>query len=286
MSDVDFGKINIAIVGLGVIGGSFALSLRDKGMGNIWGIDIDEETLIKAKKMGIINEGYTNPEIALANSDIVILCVYPRLVKKFIEDNSKYFKGGSIITDTSGVKHGLIEEVNALLPKNVDFVFGHPMAGREKKGIDFASEKVFRGANYIITPNERNEEKNIELILELLIKVGFGTISRLCPKEHDKQIAYTSQLPHAIAVSLINSESFQDETGKFIGDSFRELTRIAKINEDLWCELFMENKENLIKQIQSFEKQLDKLKDSLVNDKDQELKKIFRKSSKRREHIN
>ncbi|WP_461206405.1 prephenate dehydrogenase [Clostridium sp. DL1XJH146] len=277
--------MNITIVGLGVIGGSFALALKDKGVGNVWGIDIDEETLSKAKNMEIINEGYTHAEIALANSDIVILCVYPRLVKKFVKDNSKYFKEGSIITDTSGIKHGLIEEVNALLPENVDFIFGHPMAGRERKGIDFASEKVYKGANYIITPNERNKEENIGLIHELLLKAGFGTISRLCPKEHDKQIAYTSQLPHAIAVSLINSESFQDETGKFIGDSFRELTRIAKINENLWCELFMENKENLIKQIEFFENELDKLKDSLLNDEDEKLKDLFRKSSKRREHI-
>ena len=178
-----------------------------------------------------------------------------------------------------------IEDVLNILPSNVDFVFGHPMAGREKKGIDFASAEVFTGANYIITPVERNRPENIDLIENLVKKLGFKRVRRITPEYHDEMIGYTSQLPHTLAVALVNSDIEGRETGSFIGDSYRDLTRIANINEDLWSELFLGNKENLLKAIENFEIELDKIKLAIKNDDKEELKKLFIKSTERREKL-
>ena len=178
-----------------------------------------------------------------------------------------------------------IEDVLKILPENIDFVFGHPMAGREKKGIDFASDKVFQGANYILTPVERNDPENLNMIEDLVKKLGFKRVKRITPEFHDEMIGYTSQLPHAIAVALMNSDIEGRETGSFIGDSYRDLTRIANINEDLWSELFLGNKNNLLTSIKDFEDELDKIKNAINNDDKEELKKLFIKSTNRREKL-
>ena len=159
------------------------------------------------------------------------------------------------------------------------------MAGREKKGIDFASSQVFKGANYILTPISRNKPENLDLVEELVYKLGFKRVKRIAPEYHDEMIGFVSQLPHAIAVGLINSDVEGRETGNFIGDSYRDLTRIANINEDLWSELFLENKDNLLNSIDNFEIELDKIKNAIRNDDTQTLKELFIKSTKRREKL-
>ena len=233
-------NMKILVVGLGVIGGSYAMALKAAGYEEIYGRDIDPETLKKAKSLGIIKEGYMNPKDILKEIDLVIISLYPRLVKNFILENKEYFKSGAIITDATGVKELFVKEILEILPKDVDFIFGHPMAGREKKGIDYASKEVFKGANYLITLTENNKKENIELLEKIIYELGFKNIKFVTPSYHDKMIGFTSQLPHAIAVALINSDEEGRETGKFIGDSYRDLTRIANINEDLWEELFFE----------------------------------------------
>ena len=179
----------------------------------------------------------------------------------------------------------LVNEVLDILPNDVDFVFGHPMAGREKRGIDFASSQVFKGANYIITPTNHNKPENVDLIEKLAFEMGFGRVRRITPSVHDEMIGYTSQLPHAMAVALINSDEEHRDTGSFIGDSYRDLTRIANINEDLWSELFLGNKENLLNSIKKFEEQLDIIKEALIEDNKEELIRCFIKSTKRRENL-
>lgn len=159
------------------------------------------------------------------------------------------------------------------------------MAGREKKGIDFASSQVFKGANYILTPIDRNKEENLDLIEKLAYEIGFKRVRRITPEYHDEMIGFTSQLPHALAVALVNSDVEGRDTGSFIGDSYRDLTRIANINEDLWSELFLGNKENLLMSIQSFEDELDKIKYAIKDNDIESLKKLFIKSTKRREKL-
>ncbi|MBE6049678.1 MAG: prephenate dehydrogenase [Clostridium sp.] len=277
--------MNIVIVGLGVVGGSFAMALKKAGYNDVYGIDVNEETLNKAKQLDIIKDGSTIGRDLLKNADLTIISIYPKLVVDFVKENKDFFKKGSVVTDATGIKGMFIDEVVRIKPQDVDFVFGHPMAGREKKGIDFASDKVFQGANYIITPVNNNKEENIKMIEKLARDIGFKRIRRITPEFHDEMIGYTSQLPHAMAVALVNSDKEDRDTGSFIGDSYRDLTRIANINEDLWSELFLGNKENLLKSINEFELQLDLIKKAIYeNDKDM-LKKIFKKSTARRESL-
>lgn len=280
--------MNITIVGLGVIGGSIGLSLRGKIYGaKIKGIDINNETLDKAKELNIIEEGAidgskTSTDI-IKNSDIIFLSIYPKAIKNFIDRYKNIFKNGIIIIDTTGIKKSLVEEI--VIPSNVDFILTHPMAGREKRGIEYASRKVFIGANFIITTRDENKVKNIEAVKFLAKKMGFTNIVETSIMEHDEIIAFTSQLPHAIAVALVNSDNLGVETGSFIGDSYKEITRIANINEDLWSELFINNKENLISKMESFEKEFNKIKIAIKNQDEKELKKIFINSSEKRKKL-
>ena len=277
--------MKIVVVGLGVIGGSFTMALKRAGFDDVYGIDINEDSLKKAEEQGLIKAGFTSGEQIVKDADLIIISLYPRLVKKFILDNKDNFKDGAVITDATGIKKLFIEDVVNILPSNIDFVFGHPMAGREKKGIDFASAEVFNGANYIITPVERNKPENLDLIENLVYKLGFKRVKRITPEYHDEMIGYTSQLPHTLAVALVNSDIEGRETGSFIGDSYRDLTRIANINEDLWSELFLGNKDNLLKSIDNFEIELDKIKSAIKNDDKETLKKLFIKSTERREKL-
>ena len=277
--------MKIVVVGLGVVGGSFTMALKEAGYDDVYGIDINEESLEKAKKLGLIKDGFTNGQEIVKSADFIIISLYPRLVKQFIVDNKDNFKDGAVITDATGIKKLFIEDIVKILPENIDFVFGHPMAGREKKGIDFASSQVFKGANYILTPVSRNKEENLNMIEDLVYKIGFKRVKRITPDYHDEMIGYTSQLPHSLAVALVNSDVEGRETGSFIGDSYRDLTRIANINEDLWSELFLGNKDNLLKSIENFEIELDKIKDAIENDDKEALKEIFIKSTKRREKL-
>ncbi|MBQ4164535.1 MAG: prephenate dehydrogenase [Turicibacter sp.] len=278
--------MNIVIVGLGVIGGSFAMALKEAGYSHIYGIDTDIHTLKKAKLMGLIKDGSLTGELFLKQADLIIVCLYPKQVISFILQNKNYFKDGCIITDVTGIKGMFMHDILDILPNGVDFIFGHPMAGREKRGIDFASSLVFKGANYLLTPTKQNKESSLELIEQLAYDVGFKKVRRITPDFHDEMIGFTSQLPHAMAVALINSDIEGRETESFIGDSYRELTRIANINEDLWSELFLGNKDNLLKEINHFEKELDLIKKAIDDNDEELLKQYFIKSTKRREKLN
>ena len=281
-------NLTVTIVGLGVIGAAFAQSFKEIGINTVYGIDIDEETIKKAEEKNIINKGFLETKEPLEKSDFVVITLYPNLMKSFFVNNINYFKENAIITDVVGIKEKIIKDIDPIIEKsgrNIDFIFGHPMAGREKRGIDFADSRVFKDANYIIIKDEKNKKENLELLSEIVKCMGFKKVSFLTAKEHDEIIAFTSQLTHAIAVSLVNSDSEKYDTNRFIGDSYRDLTRIAKINEDLWAELFIGNKKNLLKMIQQFERELDVIKDALNDNDLGTLKEKFIISTKRREKI-
>lgn len=279
--------MNITLVGLGVIGGSIGLSLRGKIYGvNVQGIDLKRETIVKAFELGIIEKGATvdtkEAEEILRESDMIILSIYPNAIKGFIEKNKDIFKKDLIIVDTSGVKNNL-KDIE--VPEGVDFVLTHPMAGREKRGIEYASRKVFIGANFIITKTDKNKDENIEEIKFLAQKMGFTNIVETTVDLHDEIIAFTSQLPHAIAVSLMNSDKLGVNTGSFTGDSFKEITRIANINEELWADLFISNKENLVDKIDVFMKELEELKQDILTEDRERLKTRFIDSTDRRSKL-
>ena len=279
--------MNITLVGLGVIGGSIGLSLRGKIYGvNVQGIDSKRDTIVKAFELGIIEKGATadskEADEIIAEADMIILSIYPKAIKEFIEKYKGKFKKDLIIVDTSGVKNNLRE---IEVPNTVDFILTHPMAGREKKGIEFASRKVFIGANFIITKTDKNKEANIDEVKFLAKKMGFINIVETTIDAHDEIIAFTSQLPHAIAVSLMNSDNLDVDTGLFTGDSYKEITRIANINEELWSELFISNKDNLVSKIDGFIKELEELKSAVVSEDKETLKGKFIESTSRRSKL-
>ncbi len=280
--------LTVTVVGLGVVGGAFAEALTNIGVNTVYGIDIDEDTLEKAKKMGIIKEGFVKTKEPLQKADLVIITLYPNIIKSFFINNLENFKDDVVVTDVVGIKGKIMEEINPIIKKsnkNIDFIFGHPMAGREKRGIDYADSTVFKNANYILIKNEENKKENIDLFEKIIKAVGFKTVSYLTEKEHDEIIAFTSQLTHVIAVSLVNSDNKKYDTKKYVGDSYRDLTRIAKINEDLWSELFLGNRENLLNMIQQFENELDIIKEALMSKDIGTLKEKFINSTRGREKL-
>ncbi len=276
--------MNVCIVGLGLIGGTYAHALQGH-VNEIYAIDVDEKAILTGKKMGLIVEGDIKGDKLLPKADIVIICLYPKLIKKFLLENKDNFKDGAIITDATGIKGALIDKITDSIPKNIDFIFGHPMAGREKIGVENAHKDIFSGANYILTLRDENKIENVKILRYLIYKMGFKNVNSLSPQAHDEIISFTSQLTHAIAVALINSDNQKYDTNLFIGDSYRDLTRIAKINSKLWTELFMENKENLIGKIDDFQKKLTELKVALISEDAEILSREFRESTKRRESI-
>lgn len=277
----------IAIVGLGVVGGSFAKALRKHNQSDIriLAIDRDPKTLETALAEGIIDGGEEENQTVLQEADIVIIALYPQALRQFVKTHQSKFKTGAIVTDTAGVKGALMHKMQADIPPQVDFIFGHPMAGRESSGYTYADANIFEGANYLLTPTENNQLKNVETLQKLLKQLGFKRVSIVTPEKHDEMIAFTSQLTHAIAVALINSDDPERDTVQYIGDSYRDLTRIAKINESLWSELFQENKVELLKAMTDFEVQFQKMKKAVETSDQEAMEELFRESTKRRQKL-
>lgn len=272
----------ITVVGLGVIGGSYVQALKGLGY-EVYGVDCNEDTLKKAKDDGCIIEGYTDGHEIIAKSDLTIICLYPSLVLDFIASHS--FKKGSIVSDVVGIKSYFLQKALKIIPSDVEYVSGHPMAGREKKGYDYASKEVFKNANYIVIEHPQNQKQAIDFMCQFVSQLGFKSVKIMSPYAHDEIISFTSQLPHSLAVALINSDNQKYNTGKYIGDSFRDLTRIANINAQLWCELFLNNKDYLLASMERFEEQFDQIKQAIMNDDEETLKKMFRESTYRRENL-
>lgn len=273
---------NIAIVGLGLIGGSYAKALKELKPKKIYGIDINKNVIDKALDMGIIDEGYLDGSEVLKRVDLVIIALYPEDTVEFVKRNVLNFKPEAVITDTCGVKQMVMEEINSFLPDTVEFVGAHPMAGKESWGLDASSEDIFKDCNYIITPNSKNSKKSLILIEKLAKAIGCRNVVYVNAKEHDRIMSYASQLPHAIAVSLMHSNMFIDEAGQFIGGSFRDLTRVADINSKLWTQLFILNSDNLVDEIERFEEALQEMKEAVKSEDRNVLENMFDSARQKR----
>ncbi|MFI3226677.1 MAG: prephenate dehydrogenase, partial [Clostridia bacterium] len=223
---------NILIVGLGLIGGSYAKGLSEKGY-FVSAIDTNQSSITYALENNIIANGSTIvDETMIANADFIIFGLYPKVMIKWINENQKFFKKGAVITDVCGVKAGIVDAVEAILRDDLYYVSSHPMAGKEVFGVENSDPEIFKVANFIITPTEHSHKKAIEKVEKLAHELEFASISTLTPEKHDEAIGFLSQLTHAIAVSLMNCKH-DDNFVKYTGDSFRDLTRIAMINEHL-----------------------------------------------------
>ena len=271
----------IVIVGLGVIGGGYATALSNAGY-TVDCITKEQADIDYALERGMIRRGSTVPTAEmLSDADVVICALYPTVFIDWVKENQHLFKSGAILSDVTGVKGAVVESVQSMLRPDVEFIAAHPMAGRERSGVEYSDPTVFRGANYIITPTERNTEEAIELCKELGRLLGFGQISVLSPEEHDKMIAFLSQLTHVIAVTLMNCNTGEG-LEKYTGDSFRDLTRIAKINDRMWSELFLLNREALLSEIDAFADELSEFRRMLVDGDSDGMREKMRSSTARR----
>ncbi len=272
---------NILIVGLGLLGGCYGMALRRWGY-KVSAITLKKEDIDYAIEKDIITYGTTEVEEDLVkNADLIIFALYPHVFLEWIENYGYLIKSGAVITDVTGVKTAIIDKVQNSLKDGVEFISAHPMAGREVGGVQNSDDAIFRDANYIVVPTEKNTEDAVELCIELGHILGFRRVSVLTPQKHDNMIAFLSQLTHCIAVSLMCSSDDPDLV-KFTGDSFRDLTRIAKINEEMWSELFSLNKQELVHQMENFEDSFKRLKQALISDDTETMKEMMRLSTKRR----
>ena len=269
------------IVGLGLLGGKYAQVLSQKGY-RVTGITHSQSTLDYALEHAYICEGRNeNFDDLVQNADYIIFGLYPTALLDWFGTYGHLLKPGCIFTDVSGVKTGLVEPVQAMCPAGVEFIASHPMAGRETSSVEHAAEVNFAPANFIITPTDKNTPEAIQWAKELAEVLGFHHICTLTVQEHDKMIGYVSQLCHAIAVSLMCAND-NSSLCEYTGDSFRDLTRIARINDKMWAELFLWNKENLISEIDQFDSALQEMRAALVADDRDKLEQMFRLSTQRR----
>ena len=277
-------KHKILIIGLGLIGGSYAEALTSWGF-VVGAITKDRDSIDFALKKGIIQSGISFVEKEYVQMfDIVIFALYPKIFVEWIETYQSYFKDGTLITDVTGVKSEIVFKIQALLKDTVEFVPAHPMAGKEVYGIENSDKKIFQGANFIITPTSKNTTKAIDTIVEMGKILGFKNISILTPEKHDEMIGFLSQLTHCIAITLMTCKDSKHLV-EYTGDSFRDLTRIAKINEQMWSELFLMNKNELLSQMDLFLQEFEKLRDALAREDAETIKKMMRLSTKRRSYF-
>ncbi|MBQ7035397.1 MAG: prephenate dehydrogenase [Clostridia bacterium] len=272
---------NILIIGLGLLGGSYAKALKKKGY-HVEAITLEQSSIDYALEHGIIDYGTTavDPEV-LQRAELIVFALYPKVLLEWIQANQHLLRPGTILTDVTGVKGAIVGKVQEMLREDVEFIAAHPMAGREVYGVENSDDRIFEGANYIVVPTERNTEPAIALCEELGRELGFRSVSRLSPEEHDEMIAYLSQLTHCIAVTLMCCHD-KKSLEAYTGDSFRDLTRIAKINDAMWSELFMMNKPALLEQMDIFMDKFQQLRNCLVTENVDEMREMMRISTKRR----
>lgn len=274
----------ILILGLGLMGGSYAESLTSHGF-EVGAVARRQETIDYALREGIIKHGRAeiDPEY-IRQFDLLIFAMYPHAFVEWIEKYQQYIKPNALISDVTGVKCSIVYKIQDMLRPDLEFIGAHPMAGRECSGVENACMEIFEGANYIVTPTDKNTPEAIETCKELGRIMGFRMIAELTPEKHDEMIGFLSQLAHCIAVSLMvckDSHHLVDYTG----DSFRDLTRIAKINDEMWSELFLLNRDELVRQMDLFSEKFELLRNSIANGDRETIRRMMRLSTERRKYF-
>lgn len=274
----------ILIVGLGLIGGSYAEALSSGGY-EVGAIDCNADSIAFALEKGWISSGRADTDGEyIGKFDLIVFALYPHIFIDWIKQNQRFIRPGALLTDVTGVKCSVVYEVQKLLRSDLEFIGAHPMAGREVSGVRNAKKEIFTDANYIVTPTESNTLEAIAACKALGRAIGFKNISTLTPEKHDEIVVFLSHLTHCIAVALMISKE-SEHMCEYTGDSFRDLTRIAKINDVMWSELFMLNKTELLAQMKLFEAAFDRLRISIEQDDTEALREMMRLSAKRREYF-
>ena len=266
--------MNIGIVGLGLIGGSIAKSAKKNTKFKVYGYDIDPATVKKAIAEDSIDGELTEKRISIC--DYIFIPLYPEAVIKFVEKYASLFKEGATVIDCAGVKRSVCEKCFAIAENyNFFFVGGHPMAGTQFSGFENSKDTMFYNAPFVLTPKENEDILILANAREVIMQLGFGRVSVMTPQKHDKLIAFTSQLAHVVSNAFVKSPSALERKGISAG-SYKDLTRVAYLNENMWTELFIDNKDNLIFELDNIIAELQKYSDALKCDDAQTLKQLLK----------
>ena len=274
-----------AIIGLGLIGGSYAKALKNLKVKNIIGVDSNSIVAMMAKDEGVITETCIESMEPLKKADVIICALYPDAIVNFVRDNVQYFSKKMIFTDVVGIKGELLEKVDELLAPGQDFVSGHPMSGREGQGYGQSAAEIFNDSNYIVVSRSNNKVENIAWLKSFAGILGCKNVVEVSPKEHDAIVAYTSNLPHIMAVALMNSDSMNGNSKQFIAGGFRDATRVADINVDLWADLFMHNRNNVVSEITKLQKQLELWNEALLTGNRENIECMMRGAKEKRKDL-
>ena len=242
--------MKIGIVGLGLIGGSMAKSIKHRTGHEVYGLDLDRETMTMARMCGAIDGPLT--EDALGECDLVLLAIRPQAAVNWTRENAHRFAAGSILVDLCGVKRSVVAELAAIAGEyGFSYIGGHPMAGRERGGFTASTEDLFVGASMILTPHDHTDMPLLETLKAFFLDVGFANLTFSTPEEHDRIIAFTSQLAHVASSAYVKSPEAQRRRG-FSAGSFRDMTRVARLDEDMWTELFLADADYLTRELDTY----------------------------------
>ncbi len=276
--DSDFSKMTVAVVGLGLMGGSFARRLKEIGA-TVVGVNRTESVAREALRLGIVDSIDIK---RLGEAELIIFCTPAEATLAFVKEHRTDFRPGAVMTDIAGVKGSLADDIRRILPEGTDLVSSHPMCGNEGEGLARSSADIFHGANYVLLPDRANRPENVELVRRLAVALGCSHVPSVTPQEHDRRIAYTSDLTHVLAAALVNSPSMKEDTKYFIGGSFRDETRVADINDRLWTELFLANRENLLDEIDRFMESVSEIRRAIDSSDEKALQDLLKEAGRRR----
>lgn len=277
-------QLKIAVVGLGLIGGSFCKAIKERTTHSCWGYDLDAQTCDSALNSGAV-DGILKSPAQLGEFELVLVCLHPRQTIAFIQQNVGYFSKDTLVVDSCGVKQVILDQVLPVLrQKGVPFIGAHPMAGREFSGFDYALSTLYEGASFIMTPTEDVDPAHVALLSQLAMELGFGQVVRTTPKKHDETIAYTSQIAHVLSNAYVKSPTLQNQSG-FSAGSFQDLSRVAKLNEDMWTDLFLMNRPALLYELEVLIAHLQEYAGALEDGDAQTLKALLRDGRERKESL-
>ena len=264
---------SVGIVGLGLIGGSMARSIKKHTIATVYGYDLDPEAMALATDAGAIDAPLTRE--TLQECDILLIAIAPRSLVKWVEDHADAIPTTTILVDLCGVKRYIYKHIAPLARENgFLYVGGHPMAGKEVSGFANSDRELYRDASMILCPDETADEESIDTLKSFFLSLGFGEIVFSTPEEHDRIIAYTSQLAHAASSAYIKSPTSRQRMG-FTAGSYKDMTRVARLDPEMWTQLFMVNRDHMIDELQELVDNLTGYLDALKADDPAQLKKLL-----------
>ncbi len=274
--------MTVGIVGLGLIGASFAKAYKESG----WTVlihDIDNSAVLMGKIAGFVDDALTSEK--LKDCDLVLICVYPQATIDYVKENAQNFRKGGLVMDSGGIKRVVCDECFKIAKKNgFVFVGAHPMAGNKYSGLKHSRASLFKGAPLVIVPETFDDMKILDRVKEAMAPAEFGSFCLSHADKHDEMIAFTSQLAHVVSNAYVKSPTAAEHHG-FSAGSYKDLTRVAWLNATMWSELFMENKDNLVKEIDSLITELSKYKDAMISNNKDELKQLLEDGSQRKAEL-